>query len=66
MNTSIVRRILGYVLILEAAFMLLPCIVAIVYSESDGIYFAFVALLCCAVCVLMIIIKPENTIFYLK
>lgn len=46
--------------------MLLPCIVALVYSESDGIYFAFNALLCCAAGVLMIIKKPKNSVFYLK
>lgn len=66
MNTSIIRRILGYVLIMEAAFMLLPCIVALVYSENEGIFFAFDALLCCAVGVIMTIKKPENTVFYLK
>ena len=35
MNLSIIRRILGYVLILEAALLLLPTLVGIVYGEEE-------------------------------
>jgi trk system potassium uptake protein TrkH len=66
MNTSIIRRILGYVLIVEGALLLLPCIVALIYSESVGMYFAYDALICCVVGSLMAIKKPKNTVFYLK
>jgi trk system potassium uptake protein TrkH len=66
MNTSMIRRILGYVLIMEGAMLLLPCIVAIYYAESDGVIFAFDALLCCVVGLLMMIKKPKTTVFYLK
>lgn len=34
MNRSIIRYILGSVLKIEAAFMLLPCIVAVCYGEK--------------------------------
>lgn len=46
--------------------MLLPSIVALAYYESEGIYFALTALICCAAGVLMILKKPKNTVFYLK
>ena len=36
MNRSIIRYILGSVLKIEAAFMLLPCIVAVCYGEKQG------------------------------
>ena len=39
MNTSIIRYILGSVLKLEGVLLLLPCIVAGIYSEKSGIYF---------------------------
>ena len=40
MNRSIIRYILGCVLKIEAAFMLLPCIVAIFYREKQGFAFS--------------------------
>lgn len=39
MNTGIIRYIIGTVLFIEGAVMLLPCMIAIIYDEPDGIYF---------------------------
>ena len=36
MNSSIIRYILGHVMRMEACFLLLPCIVSLVYGESEG------------------------------
>ena len=36
MNYAIVRYVIGYVLYFEAAFMVPPCITAIIYQESCG------------------------------
>lgn len=66
MNVSIIRRILGYVLILEAAILLLPCIVALVYGEEQGIAYILVSAVCLVVGGLLGLKKPENTVFYLK
>lgn len=66
MNNSIVRRWLGYVLVLEGALMLLPCIVALVYGESDGVYFLIVAAGAFIFGSLMALKKPSSTVFYLK
>ncbi len=66
MNSSIIRYILGYVLKIEATFMLLPCIVAIIYKESSG--FAFlISLIICGLCgFIMSHKKPQSSVFYLK
>ena len=37
MNRSIIRYVLGNVLKIEGALMLLPCIVAIIYWEKEGL-----------------------------
>ena len=36
MNYSIVLYVIGWILTLEAAFMTLPCITAVIYSEKSG------------------------------
>lgn len=66
MNGSIIRRILGYVLLLEGAFLLLPCVVALIYGEHQGIYYAMVGAVCIVLGFLMQLKPPKNNVFYLK
>ena len=66
MNSSIIRYILGYVLKIEGFLMLLPCVVAVIYRERNGVYFLAVAMLCLLLGVVMTLRKPQNTVFYLK
>ncbi len=66
MNGSIIRRILGYVLMLEAVMMLLPCIVALIYTENEGWSYLLIAGICGVTGALMAFKKPKNTVFYLK
>ena len=49
MNYAIIRYILGWILNFEAAFMLLPCIVAMIYGESQGWAFVITIILCLGV-----------------
>lgn len=67
MNTSIIRYILGLVLKMEAALMILPCIVALVYGEYKGLL-SYLSVLC--ICAIIGFIsthkKPESHVFYLK
>ena len=49
MNTSIIRYILGLVLKMEAALMVLPCIVALVYGEYKGLFSYLFVLCICAI-----------------
>lgn len=66
MNGSIIRRILGYVLVVEAGLMLLPCLVALYYKENQGVYYLIVAAVSLLIGVALAIKKPKRTMFYLK
>ncbi|MDE5779919.1 MAG: TrkH family potassium uptake protein, partial [Lachnospiraceae bacterium] len=66
MNNSIIKYILGQVLKFEAVLMLLPCIVAIIYTESEGLCYLITALVCGAFGVIMTAKKPKNFVIYLK
>ena len=46
MNFSIVKHIIGYVLVFEAALMALPTIVAVICREGEGWSFVITAALC--------------------
>ena len=46
MNSSIIRYILGCILKTEAVLMLLPCLVALIYREKEGLWYLPVAGIC--------------------
>lgn len=66
MNRRFILYLLGCVLCFEAAFLVLPWIVSLVYGESEG----WVYLACVVVYFLIggaiIYKKPKNTVFYAK
>lgn len=66
MNRSIIRYILGQVLKLESAFLLLPCIVALIYHERQGVYYVVTIAIGLVIGILMTFVKPKNMVFYLK
>lgn len=66
MNTSIIRYILGHVLRIEALLLLLPCLIAVYFHESQGWYYLLTAVLCFVLGMLMTLKKPKSSIFYLK
>lgn len=66
MNFSIVKRIIGYVLVFVAVLMVLPCIVAVIYQEREGWSFVITAALCLLLGFLVMRKKPENRVFYVK
>lgn len=66
MNYSVVVYIIGWIMNIEAAFMLLPCLVAIKYQEAQGLAYMWVALACVVVGSLIVLHKPKNMNFYLK
>lgn len=66
MNTSIIRYILGLVLKVESVLMLLPCIVALIYREYQGLAYLIVLLICAFVGFIATHKKPESYVFYLK
>ncbi len=66
MNLSMIRRILGYVIVLEGAFMLLPCIVALLYGEKQGLAYIIVSACSLVIGAFVVLKKPKSNVFYLK
>ncbi len=65
MNKSIIVYILGCILILEAALMALPLLVAAIYRESSG--FAFLATIAgCLLCGVPMIARRHENVFYAR
>lgn len=66
MNLSVIIYVLGWVMNIEAAFMLLPCIVSVIYGESEGFAFLWVLLAAALVGTIIVSRKPKDIKFYLK
>ena len=66
MNYSIIRTILGHVIRFEGAFLLIPVIIALIYGESSGIYFAVCGAACLVVGTHMTHRKSGNRSFFAK
>ncbi len=66
MNFSAVLNILGYVLRIEAAFMVLPFITAIIYREKTWASFLITMMLCYVVGFLLGKVKKKHTSFFTK
>lgn len=66
MNYPIIRYVLGYVLKIQALFLLLPCMTALVYQEREGFAYLATALSCVVIGHLMSFKKPLQQVFYLK
>lgn len=66
MNYSMIFYIIGWILISEAAFMVPPCIVAMIYGERDGWAFVAVILLCLLIGVPRVLKQPKDKVFYTR
>lgn len=66
MNIRIITYFLGWVLGIEGALMVIPCIIALIYQETSGFYFAGVGVFCVACGWLMAHKRPKNSVFYAK
>lgn len=66
MNYAIIKYIIGWILVLEAAFMLLPCVTALIYGESAGLAFIITMALCVAIGSPLIWKKPKKDMFSMK
>lgn len=66
MNYSIVFYIIGWILNMEAAFMLLPGMTALVYQEKSGFAFVITIFLCLCIGIPLTVKKPGNRVFYLR
>lgn len=66
MNYRMIRHILGWLLLFEAAFLLVPLITAAVYWEPAFFDFLITMGICLAVGGLAVWKKPQNTALYAK
>ena len=66
MNYSIIRYILCRVLEFEGIFLLLPCIVALIYREKTGYAFLVTMLACFLIGAIGKQFKPKSKVFYAK
>ena len=66
MNFEFITYIIGWILNFQGAFLLVPCIVAIIYNEKSGFAFLISALISFAIGMLCTRKKIENRSFYAK
>lgn len=66
MNFSIIRYILFRVLEFAAIFLLLPCLVALIYHEKAGFAFAAVMVVCLITAEIGKQWKPKSNVFYAR
>ena len=66
MNLGMIRYVLGLVMMFEGAFLSLPCIVALIYNEGEGVSFFVMMVVCLLFGFLLRWKKPRNSAFYVK
>lgn len=66
MNKDLVRYVLGWVFVVVGAMLLLPVIVALIYRETDFVYFLILSALCIGLGLLSSRFKPKNKQMYMR
>lgn len=66
MNFRVIKRTLGFLLIFEAVFFLVPLLTALIYGEQEGVDFLICILICLAVGGLLTLGKVKNQAMYAK
>ncbi len=66
MNTKLVLKLNGYILLFDAVAMLLPVMVALYYQESAGFAFAPAIVLALALGVPLFLLKPKSRELYAR
>ena len=66
MNFKMIKFTLGWILLFEASFFLLPMLTAAIYREGAFFSFLWSALICLTVGGLMVLRKPKNSALYAR
>ena len=66
MNYKMIRNILGWLLLFEAGFMLVPLVTGICYGESETVFFVITILLCASIGGLCVWNKPKDSVLYAR
>lgn len=64
MNYRMIRNILGYVLLFEAAFLLFPALIALIYREAEGFCYLATTGACLGIGTLFLIGKAKNRVLF--
>ncbi len=66
MNYRMIKNTLGWLLMFEAGFFLVPIITAAAYREKEILWFALSMAICAAVAALLLIGKPKSSTLYAR
>lgn len=66
MNIGIIFYFLGWVLIIEAVLMLLPCAVSLIYGDGCLLFFLAVMAVCLVIGWITSHKRPKNSVFYAR
>lgn len=66
MNVSIIRYIIGHIIKLEGFFMLLPCLIAMIFHEKELFTYLAMSVICILLGSLLTLKKTKDNVFYLK
>ena len=61
MNYRMIAHTLGWILLFEAAFLLVPLITAIVFGESAVLAFLWAMSACLSASALLLLVRPKNS-----
>lgn len=65
MNYRMIKNVIGWILLFEAGFFLIPMVTALVYAEKEIFAFGISALICMAVAsILIFVAKPKSKTLY--
>ena len=66
MNYRMIAYLIGVIILIEAVFMVLPVLVALLYAEPSGVYFLVVMLAAACLGFLLTRLKPKKRAMYAK
>ncbi len=66
MNFQIIKRTMGWILLSEAIFLIVPTVTAIIYQEKEIVSFLLTIAICSIVGGICFIKKPKNKLIYAK
>ncbi|MBE6609590.1 MAG: TrkH family potassium uptake protein [Ruminococcaceae bacterium] len=64
MNYRMIRYVLGWILIFEAIFLLLPALTAVIYREKELLHILITCGICAILGGLLVLFKPKNTLLF--
>ena len=64
MNYKMIKYVIGWILLFEAIFLMLPAVTALIYKESVIFDILISTLICAALGGILVLFKPKNTLLF--